>query len=232
MSEILEQQDVDQAVIEPNQEAQSVSEEASQPEQKPVEDIQDKNWRAARLKMEEQSNQIHLMQRELELLRNYQPQKTQEPEEEEYLTDSERKLAQKIKSLESLVKKNQVSEQDYVIDRLRGKLKDFDEVMNPENIAYLKQNNPALAKALSSLKDDPYDQGLAAYDALKNTEWYKQRNTMQDKERIDQNLKKPVSVQAVRKQGALSDVNRFVNGLTPELKKVLQKEMAEARKGA
>lgn len=235
MSEVLDQLDVVQEVIDPNQEEQFVPEAESQDVQKPthpIEDVQDKNWRAARFKMEEQSHQINLLQNELESLRRSHLPKVQDPEEEEYLTDSERKLSQKIKNLESVVKQNQMKEQDYVIDRLKSKYADFDEVMNPDNITYLRQNNPALAKALVSLKDDPYEQGLAAYDALRNTEWYRNKNTMQDKERIDQNIKKPLSVQAVRKQGALSDANRFSNGLTPELKKALQQEMAQARKGA
>ncbi len=55
---------------------------------------------------------------------------------------------------------------------------------------------------------------------------------MQDKAKLDQNVKKPMSVQAVRKQGALSEANSFANGLTPELKKSLLAEMASARKGA
>lgn len=227
------EQDAMQEVINPGQEEANVPQEIEQPvaNEVPKEDLQDRNWKQARSKMDEQSHQIRMLQQELELLRNHNPQKV-EPEEDEYLTDSERKLAQKIKALEAVVRKTQVQDQDAVIDRLRGKFGDFDEVMNPENIAYLKQNNPALAKALYSLREEPYEQGLAAYDALKNTEWFKQRHTMQDKERIDQNLKKPTSVQAVRKQGALSDSNRFVNGLTPELKKALQNEMAQARKGA
>jgi len=227
------EQDATQEVITPGQEEANVPQEMEQPvaNEVPKEDLQDRNWKQARSKMDEQSHQIRMLQQELELLRNHNPQKV-EPEEDEYLTDSERKLAQKIKALEAVVRKTQVQDQDAVIDRLRGKFGDFDEVMNPENIAYLKQNNPALAKALYSLREEPYEQGLAAYDALKNTEWFKQRHTMQDKERIDQNLKKPTSVQAVRKQGALSDSNRFVNGLTPELKKALQNEMAQARKGA
>lgn len=234
MNEILEQQDVQpQEIISPAQEEENVA-AVNEPQnsRNEYEDIQEKNWRAARHKMEEQSHQIMQLQHELELLRSRNTPKQEEPEEDEFLTDSERKLNQKIKSLEAMVKKNKVSEQDYVIERLRGKYADFDEVLSPENINYLKQNNPAMAKALASLQDDPYEQGLAAYDTLKNTEWYRNRHTMQDKQKIDENLKKPTSVQAVRKQGALADANRFANGLTPELKKALQKEMAEARKGA
>lgn len=234
MNDILDQNDVQpQEIIDPAQEEQNVSTVSEPSISRPeYEDIQEKNWRAARNRMEEQSHQIMQLQHELELLRSRHSPQQEDPEEDDFLTDSERKLNQKIKSLEAMVKKNKVSEQDYVIDRLRGKYADFDEVLSPENIDYLKQNQPSLSKALASLKDDPYEQGVAAYQTLKNTEWFRNRHTMQDKERIDQNLKKPTSVQAVRKQGALAETNRFANGLTPELKKALQKEMADCRKGA
>lgn len=225
----------EQEVIAPEQEEQHEPQAEVHPEpipEHPKEDLQDKNWRAARYKMEEQSHQIQLLQNELDSIRRSQTPAAKEPEEEEFLTDSERSLNKKIKDLQSLVQKNQAKETDYVIERLKSKFPDFDEVMSPDNITYLRQNNPALAKAIASLKDEPYEQGLAAYEALRHTQWYKQKDSMKDKEKIEQNQKKPVSVQSVRKQGALADANRFVNGLTPELKKALQKEMADARKGA
>lgn len=234
MSEVLDQLDAAPEVITPEQEQVSVPEAESAPAPKPVEppkeDIQEKNWKAARARMEEQTRQIQLLQHELELVRKSQGPK--EEDEEQYLTDSERKLNQKIKALEQKVQQKEAKEADYVVDRLRSKYPDFDDVVNSENITYLQTNNAALAKALASLKDDPYEQGLAAYDALRKTEWFQQRHTMQDKAKLEQNSKKPMSVQAVRKQGALSEANTFANGLTPELKKQLQKEMAEARKGA
>lgn len=234
MSETLEA-DVVQEVVTPEQEqVADVPQEAVAPvPEEPKEDPQEKNWRAARLKMEEQAHQLRLLQQELESVRRQQAPKAPEPEpEEEYLTDSERKLAAQIKELRKMVNQNQAKESDYMLDRLRSKYADFDEVMSPENITYLQTNNAALARAIASLKDNPYEQGLAAYDALKNTDWYKQRHTMEDKARMDANAKKPMSVQAVRKQGPLAEANRFTNGLTPELKKALLKEMAESRKGA
>jgi hypothetical protein len=39
-----------------------------------------------------------------------------------------------------------------------------------------------------------------------------------------------MSVQAVKGQGALHEANVFAQGLTPDLKKQLQKEMVEAAK--
>jgi hypothetical protein len=234
MSEVLDQLDAAPEVIAPEQESANVPETESAPEQRPAEppkeDFQDKNWRAARSQMEDQRRHIQMLQSELEIVRRSQPA-AKEPEEE-FLTDSERRLNDKIKTLDQRLKQKEAKEADYVVDRLKSKYADFDDVVNEENIAYLQKNNAALAKALASLKDEPYEQGLAAYDALRKTEWYQQRHTMQDKAKLEQNVKKPMSVQSVRKQGALSEANSFANGLTPELKKSLLAEMAQARKGA
>lgn len=233
MSEVLDQLDVTPEVIAPEQESANASEAESAPVQKPVappqEDMQEKNWKAARAQMAEQNRQIQALNYELEQVRRSQAPK--EPEEE-FLTDSERRLNEKIKVLDQRLKQKDAKEADYVVDRLKSRYPDFDDVVNPENITYLQTNNAALAKALASLKDDPYEQGIAAYDALRKTEWYQQRHTMQDKAKLEQNVKKPMSVQSVRKQGALSEANSFANGLTPELKKSLLAEMASARKGA
>jgi hypothetical protein len=241
MSEILEQLDASPEVIAPEQEQAPMSEAQQAPVQPepPKEDMQDKNWRAARARMEEQSRaisdqqrHIDLLTRELEQLRTAFPKQAEASEDLSEFTDSERKLYHEIKALKGELHQTKSKESTYVVDRLRAKYTDFDEVVTPENIEYLKTNNAALAKALARLQDDPYEQGLAAYDALKKTEWYQQRHTMQDKAKLEANSKKPVSVQSVRKQGALSEANQFANGLTPELKKQLLKEMAESRKGA
>lgn len=235
MSEVLDQLDAAPEIIAPEQESANMSEEETAPAPRPVEppkqleDMQEKNWRAARSQMADQQRHIQTLQQELELVRKAQAPK--EPEEE-FLTDSERRLNEKIKMLDQKLKQNEAKNADYVVERLKSKYADFDDVVNAENITYLQTNNAALAKALASLQGDPYEQGIAAYDVLRKTEWYQQRHTMQDKAKLDQNVKKPMSVQAVRKQGALSEANSFANGLTPELKKSLLAEMASARKGA
>lgn len=207
------------------------------PADQPKEDAQERNWRAARLRMEEQTRlikmqerQMELMQQELQAVRST-TKEASEPEDE-YFTDSEKKLYKEIKSLKSALEEQKSRESDVVVDRLRARFPDFDAVVNPENISYLQTNNAPLAKAIASMKSDPYEQGLAAYELLKKTDWYQERQTMQDKVKMDENSKKPLSVQAVRKQGPLAEANRFANGLTPELKKQLQQEMAQARKGS
>lgn len=231
--------DVEQEVIAPGQEQETTE------EQKPThEEIQEQNWKSARSRMEEQARQLSEQNRlmsqmahELENLRRMQTPKAQEPDEdEEYLTDSEKKLNRKIKSLEQMLHEQVITKRQMSIEEadeaLRAKLADYDEVMSPQNLEFLKKNNRALFKAISSLEKDPYEQGLAAYDALKSTSWFQSRASMADKEKLDQNTKKPMSVQAVRKQSPLAEANKFANGLTPELKKVLLAEMNEARKRA
>lgn len=241
MSDAIEQLDVveTQEIVTPTQDEANASEAELQPAlQPPKEDVQDKNWKAARARMDEQSRQnqllerqLQLMERELDLLRQSKPVAPQAEEDETYLTDSEKKLNDKIKKLDRRLQEKEAKEKDYVTERLKSRYPDFDDVVCHENVDYLKTNNAALAKALASLADDPYEQGLAVYDALKRTEWYQKRHTMEDKAKVAENVKKPVSVQAVRKTGPLSEANTFANGLTKELKEQLRKEMAEARKG-
>ena len=70
------------------------------PVEPPKEDIQDRNWKAARQRMEEQARQLDLLQRELDLVRRTsEAPKVKEPDEDEFLTESEKKLNQKIKAL-------------------------------------------------------------------------------------------------------------------------------------
>ena len=82
------------------------------------------------------------------------------------------------------------------------------------------------------MKDDPYQQGLAAYKLLKKTDYYLNRDAMKEQKKIQQNQTKPPSVNQVRKGGPLAEANRFDRGLTPELRKQLWQEMQDARKGA
>jgi hypothetical protein len=234
MNELL-QDEVSEAPVSvetsPEQEVVTPEQENSE---KAQESYQERNWKAARSKLEEQNYQIQLLRQELEAVRQQAaPQQPEEDKEEEQFTESERKLYREIKNLKGEIHRTKAKQSDSDADRLRARFPDFDAVMNPENIQHLRVNNPSLAKALSSLKDEPYEQGLAAYEALRNTSWYKNsQSNPEEKMKLEQNQKKPLSVQAVKKQGALNDANRFANGLTPELKKALIKEMSDARKGS
>ncbi len=237
MSEVSATLDVTQDVIPPEQEQAEAEQQSSPPE----ESLQEKNWKAARTRIEEQQRKLELQQhqqmlmaQELEYLRKqqHQQQPAQPDPEEELLTDSERKLYREIQALKQQVNQRSQPNLNEVERTLKRDFPDYHEVVNEESVKYLATNNRALAKALASLKEDPYEQGTATYEAIKASEWYRMKQTLPDKLKAEENSKKPMSVQAVRKQGPLAEANLFVNGLTPELKKHLLAEMAAARKGA
>jgi len=201
---------------EPVQEhAQEVSQENSQ----------EKNWREIRAALKE-------LKRENQLLREQalSPKKETAPVEDEdddepYVTP--KRLNKKLQELERQLKQKDA---EGVEDRLRAKFPDYDEVLTVENVEYMQQHDPELVLSIQRMSDDPYKQALAAYKLLKKTDYHMNKGTMQEKQKAEDNSKRPVSVQAVRKQGALAEANRFSNGLTSELKKALYREMQDCRK--
>jgi hypothetical protein len=215
-----------QEVVTPEQESQPETVAVDTPPV-PQEDAQERNWREMRQAFKELKRENQFLREQFE--RAQQPAKEEEDtdENEPYVTP--KSFKKKIHELEQrLVAK----EAESIPDRLRAKYADFDEVVSVENVEFLKQNDPELAISLASLASDPYKQGIAAYKLLKRSDYNSNKVSMQEKAKIAENAKKPTSVQAVRKQGALSDANKFANGLTPELKKTLYAEMQAARKGA
>jgi hypothetical protein len=210
-------------------EQDQIQEEALQAEQEvqaspPPEDPQERNWRNARQKMQEQSQQIELLKQKLEQM---QSPKT-DPQPEEDLTDDDFVRGYHLKKkLEAMEKALQKTEAENAISRVKDQFSDFDQVVSFENVELLKQNDPELAISLKALANDPYAQALATYKLLKRTDYSQQKQSMENKQRIDKNIKKPPSINSV---ASLAEANRFANGLTPELKKALQKEMNDAAK--
>jgi hypothetical protein len=52
------------------------------------------------------------------------------------------------------------------LDRLKRQYSDFDDIVNPETLALLEENNPELADTIAELKD-PYKIGLQSYNYIK-----------------------------------------------------------------
>ncbi len=208
--------------IEENVEAVEVSEQ--EPVKNVEEDPQEKNWKKARQIMEQQKYEIDLLKQKLD-----QINKPADPEPEEDLTDDDivrgHHLKKKLQMMEKALLKNEALT---AVDRARSKFNDFDDVVSVENVEFLKQNDPELAYSLQSLAHDPYAQAMATYKVLKRSDYTQQKQSMEDKQRLEKNVKKPASINSVGKQSAIAEANRFSNGLTPELKKALLKEMQEA----
>lgn len=145
------------------------------------------------------------------------------------------KLVKKINHLEKQVKKSkQESSQMSVETRLKLQYPDIEKVLSQENLARLRQEEPELAYTIS-VNPDLYSQYVTAYKQVKRLGIYKDPLVFEsDKQVIKNNISKPrpaVSINAQKGDTPLSRANAFANGLTEELKRQLQKEMADIRKG-
>lgn len=202
--------------------------------QNEIEDPQEKNWRELRQTLKEFKNENNEIRRENQFLAQKLMEleggkQTQNVEEE--VDDEELVTYKTLKKYEQkLNQKFQQAEASTAIDRVKARFGDFEEVVTAENVEYLKKNEPELVASLQAMKSDPYGQAVAAYKLLKRTDFYLNKENSAMKKRAEQNIKKPVSVNAAKTQGALGDAHRFANGLTPDLKKALWQEMQEARK--
>jgi len=134
-------------------------------------------------------------------------------------------LKKALSKIENLLYQKEL---EAIPDRLRGKFKNFDQVVTKENLEKLKRNEPELYRTIKS-GDDLFSKGVSAYKTLVSL-GYGGENYMKQKEQVAQNHNKPLSAQAIKGHGALHEANAFANGLTPELKKQLQQEMVEAAK--
>lgn len=123
------------------------------------------------------------MQQELlgQLMASRQPQAEQAPvdeldnvSDEDYipkgqvkkLLQRERENSRKI-AQEEVQKTLQEQEKSQFHSRLKNKFSDFDDVVNPETLELLEQQNPDIARTIVKL-GDPYDMGLQSYTFIKS----------------------------------------------------------------
>ena len=189
------------------------------------------NWAEARRKTQELERQNREMSDQLARL---QQNKSPEVDELDALGEGDivskaqaKKLAEKMARQivqESLKQQHAATAEE----RARLKFPDYDDVVTKENIELLKQRKPELALSLAH-NPDPHAQAVAVYDALKMMGSVGDPK-MAEKKKAAENLEKPRSVNAVTKQSAIGQAHLFENGLTPEVKKQIWKEMQQAMK--
>lgn len=218
-----------EAVVSPHGEpqAQDHSPEAEQKEEK-VRYSKDENL----YRLREAKEQLEKENRELRLMR----EKERSSDEDFSIDDDDlvdgktvKKLYNELKELKKFRTSYESEKQASIPDRLKTKYSDFEQVVTKENIDKLKQIEPEMYSSITS-GSDLYTKGVSAYKTLKAMGIVKEDHYKSQKEQVHQNHSKPVSTQAIRGQGALSEANMFARGLTPELKKQLQAEMQDALK--
>jgi len=142
-----------------------------------------------------------------------------------------KKEMESIKKQLHAYKQQQVSSADET--RLKSVYADFEKVVNPETIQRLKELDPETAETIATSNASLYARGAAAYKRIKEIGAYVEDNHKQDREKAQANIAKPRPLNSVSPQqgdSPLAMANAFANGLTPELKKQLWKEMNEATK--
>jgi hypothetical protein len=165
----------------------------------------------------------------------YQKQEEEkESDDEDFSFDDddlvEGKVVKKLRDEFKSFKKSYEQEKMATIpDRLKTKFPDFDQVVTQENIDKLLKTEPELYASINS-GSDAYAVGVSAYKTLKFLGIAKEDPYISQKEQVQRNQSRPISVQSIKGQSALSDANVFANGLTPELKAQLHKEMVQSMK--
>lgn len=225
-----------EAVAQPDESTDAQESTQETPEQRRQRNDAEYNWAEMRRHMREKEREIEELKHQFSSI-----QKKAQPEEEDELAKladedivsvaQARKLAAKFarQAAEAVLKEREASTVD---ERLQSKYPDFMSTVTKENIELLKETKPQLAKSLLKFADDPFQQSELAYEYIKTFVPQRDESMNKDKKKALENSKKPVSVQSVGKTSAIGQVHQFENGLTPELKAQLYKEMQQIRKGA
>lgn len=238
---------------EPEETKEEVQKEAEEEPGQPKESEADRNFRELRDKVkrtekerDEAVNFIKQVELAYQQQQQAQQQVAQQPQEEEisYSDDDllegkhlkrERKyLDKEIGSIKKqLAQYKQESTERAVESQLKGMYPDFYEVVTVDNIKALRDMDPYLADSLHS-NPDMMSKAISTYRQIKNNGIVSRENYKPQKDKAHANSSKPRSTASLSPQqgdSPLSRANAFANGLTPELKKQLYKEMQEKAKG-
>lgn len=209
---------------------EQVAPESQSPEPAPTaQEISDKEINFQKLR--EKAERLERENEELKRSSYKEPEPSQEDDlgiDDDDIPDG--KLVKKLYKEIATLKKTYVSDKAASVpDRLKSKFTDFDSVVTKDNIEKLKQTEPEIYSSIIS-GSDLYAKGVSAYKTLKALGIAKEDPYKEQKSQVQQNQSRPVSTQAIKGQGALAEANIFAKGLTPELRKQLNQEMAEAVK--
>lgn len=143
------------------------------------------------------------------------------------------KYDQEIRELREDLRREKAEKAEALMNSaLRDRFPDIDRVLSKDNIAILNQDYPEIAATLKA-NTDPYTQASSAYTIMKKLGIDYDDPYAKSKDRAAKNAYKPRPVNSIKPQqgnSPLSKANAFAEGLTPELKKQLEREMFEARK--
>lgn len=223
-------------VVQPEESTDSQEQTQETQQERQARNDAEYNWAEMRKQMRQKDLEIAELRDQFSSITKKAPP----PEEDEFAKLAEddiltlaqaRKLAAKMarQTAETVLRERDALTVD---DRLQAKFPDFRSTVTRENIEILKETKPRLAESLLKFADDPFQQSELAYEYIKAYVPQRDESMTKDKRKAEVNSKKPLSVQAVGKQSAIGQAHQFENGLTPELKSQMWKEMQQIKKGA
>lgn len=240
------QTDVETTVAEPTELQQALEpEKAVATPTQPVASPQQENFRKVREKLERAERERDEYARRL--AEQSAPKQQVIPEEDlnfnigdndiaegKHLSKVGRRMKQledKIAEVENKrVQLERQSQENSIVSSIKADFPDIDKVVNESTMEALRVKYPHLEKTIKS-SPDLYSKAAAAYQAIKDLGLYVEDNYVAERERVQRNIAKPKPTSVVAGTGTpLSQADMFANGLTPELKDQLHKEMIAAMK--
>ena len=160
--------------------------------------------REARIRAEMQNEQLR---REMQEIKSMLAPKEKDPldDVEDYVDPARlraklqleraqfQKEAERI-ALDIYEKRQREDEQKNHVSRLKSEYRDYDEVMNPDNIVRLEKENPVLLESILEIQD-PYKQKKLAYNYLKQST-PKPAEVPSIKSKVEENLRNPYHIEA------------------------------------
>jgi hypothetical protein len=202
--------------------------------EKPKEDSQQKNWRELNRAKKELERKLREQQELNEKLMQYvapphRAQQVEEPEEpdDDFISKGKvKKVAKKTvepleKKIEELESRLEQQRQYNQFSTLKQKYPDFDEVVNPDTLALLEENEPELAQTIADLKD-PYKVGMQSYKYIKSLKLAnsqivaESRSAKEIEKKIEKNSKTVQSPQAFDKR-PMAQAFRMTDAMKQEL---------------
>lgn len=223
----------------------------STPEKQPNEPIPSKsyvkedNLRILRERLEQERQQREKMEQRLAQIENSnKPRVESEPEDwdlgvkDDDIVEGKHisKINKQVHALrKSLAEEQKLrmemqkqTEENILMASIKSSFPDIEKVVNESTLAELERVDPDLVeliKSSTSLKS----KAAIAYRAIKDKGIYIEDTFASDREKVQKNAVKPKPTNSVG-GSPLSQADMYANGLTPELKARLNKEMEDARK--
>ncbi|TET75285.1 MAG: hypothetical protein E3J43_08560 [Candidatus Heimdallarchaeota archaeon] len=143
-------------------------------------------------------------------------------------------LKKGLSEIRDLIRKTELNT---VPDKLKARFENFDNVVSKESLEKFRKIEPELYQTLQVDRganlsaEELFTKGVSAYKMIKSFGISPENKEFTSKkEQVQSNHRKPMSAQAIHGSGAIHEANAFANGLTPDLRTQLNKEMIEAAK--